>query len=120
MVRRLLFSLLIGLVLVMFSLFYKAGPANLEPMPYVGSGLGTIGCPCGSVAQITTHPGLAKRGLPLPIVAISKDEDRPNNYYRAILVSNLVIDLVIYTTVSFGTLSLYSVMKHKKLSTRNP
>lgn len=122
MKRRIVYSLLLGLIFVALSLFYKTGASNLEPMPYVNGGCGHGGV-CGVVAipqgGFTASTSLAKRGLPLPIVSLQTDEDSPSNYYKSLIVSNLLIDYVAFTVVWFGLLALPVLKKNGKSVSKN-
>jgi len=120
--RKIIYSLLLGLVFVVLSLFYKTGASNLEPMPYVNGGCGHGGV-CGVVAipngGLTASTSLAKRGLPLPIVSLQADEDSPSNYYKSLIVSNLLIDYVAFALVWFGLLSILALKINGKSVSKN-
>jgi hypothetical protein len=122
MKRKITYSLLLGLILVVLSLFYKTGASNLEPMPYVNGGCGHGGF-CGVVVipqgGFTASTSLAKRGLPLPVVSLQADEDNPSNYYKSLIVSNLLIDYLAFTVVCFGLLTLPSLKKSGRSVSKN-
>jgi len=120
MKRRLFFSLLIGFIFVLLSLFYRTGSSNIEPMPYSsgcgnsnGNGNGSL---CNGVTLlppggIMAPTGLAKRGLPLAVVSVNTDEDKPGNFYRNLNVVNAMIDVAVYSIIVFGVLTLLN--KHQ-------
>ena len=123
MKRRLLYSLLIGFGLLLLSLFYKVGNSSLEPMPYLNGGCGRGGV-CGVVIDNPPPPvsvtQTASRGLPLPIVSINPDEDKPSNYYKSLILGNLLIDYVIFTGASYGFLSLIALYKNSDNKQQKP
>lgn len=91
-------------------------------MPYLNGGCGHGGV-CGVIAippgGLTASTSLARRGLPLPIVSLRSDEDSPSNYYKSVIVINLIIDFLVFTGVSYGLLLLPALMKSRKPDTRN-
>jgi len=116
MKRRLFFSLLIGFTFVLLSLFYRTGSSSIEAMPYSnscgGNGIslcsGAVLLPPGGIMAPT---GLAKRGLPLAVVSVNTDEDKPGNFYRNLNVVNAMIDVAVYSIIVFGVLTLLN--KHQ-------
>lgn len=109
MKRRLAYSLLLGLILVILSLFYKTGASDLEPMPYLNGGCGHGGV-CGVVpippGGFTASTSLAKRGFPLPVVSVRSDEDSLSSYYKSLIVVNLLLDYALYAAICYGVLML--------------
>ncbi|GEM_PF-5836153 len=118
MKRRLVTSLLLGVVLICISLVHKTGSSNLEPMPLDG-GCGHGGlCGVAVVPQSNINPDmggptLAKRGFPLAIVSLSADEDKPSNYYRGINVTGIILDYLLAVAVVFVLSSLVDGYKKK-------
>jgi hypothetical protein len=122
MKRRITYSILLGFIFVLLSLFYKTGAKNLEPMPYLNGGCGQGGV-CGVIAipprGLTDSNSLARRGLPLPVVSLRADEDSPSYYYKSLIVVNILIDFVVFAGISYGLLMLPALKKSRKSDYRN-
>ena len=112
MTRRIVYSVIVGFILLLLSLVHKTGA--LEPMPYINGGCGQGGV-CGVVALppggVTAPTSLAKRGFPLPAVSLRADEDSPNNYYKSLNVVNVLVDFALFSVIAFCVLSLPVTVK---------
>jgi hypothetical protein len=114
MKKRLAVSLLLGFLFLVISLGYKTGKGP-EPMPYINNGGYEINN--GLVAQQKyepNEPSLAERGWPMAIVSISPDEDAPNNYYKALIIKNTLVDYLIFAGVTFLILSVVAKLSTSK------
>lgn len=106
MKRTLLIGLAFGLALTALSLSIKTGSKHVDPMS---------GCDACVHGVAVRFPGktISSRGFPLPILAITVDDDSPNRQYWAYNVSGTLVDLLIFTTLSTAV-----VIGARKLSNR--
>ena len=113
MKRKVIISLIIGFVLIILSLFYKTSAQNIEPMPYTGIGNGNHVINGVLLLPNTNNTVIAKRGLPLPIVSVRSDGDSVGNYYREINAGNLIMDYLVFSSITFFIIYIFSIIKKK-------
>lgn len=87
-------------------------------MPYVGGGYGIAnGIVVSQPSSTPSSPTLAKRGWPLPIASIASENDDSGEFYKSLIIKNLLIDILLYTALAYGVLTLLSFLKKPKPTT---